>query len=338
MERTEFIQRGAHAVLHEGQAQPKDFYFILLPKVTMLAVNAAIEPLRIANQLTNSELYSWYTVSPGKQIVQGANLMRLLPDLALEDVPKDGTCFICSGVEPEETIDKSVTNWVRRRWSHGHPVGAICTGAFTLAKAGVLANRTFTLHWENQPAFCELFPDLEPSTQLLEVDGPLFTCSGGTASLDMMLQIIASQHGDTLACLVADMCIHNRPIEQNPAQRSKLPFLIGSRNPKLVAALNLMEHNLENPLPLAEVARRSGLSRRHMERLFKSYANLTPAMYYADLRLSRAYALLSGTNLSVTEISAATGFSSTNTLSKRFRKKYGLSPHQFIRSWKIGPG
>ncbi|NOD77608.1 MULTISPECIES: GlxA family transcriptional regulator [unclassified Ruegeria] len=336
MERSEFVQKGAHAILHGFQAKPVEFYFVLLPKVTMLAVNAAIEPLRIANQLTNSELYRWYTVSPGKQVVQGANLMRLLPDLSLEDVPNDGTCFICSGVEPEETIDKSVTNWVRRRWSHGHPVGAICTGAFTLARAGVLRNRKFTLHWENQPAFREVFPDLAPSPNLLEVDGPLYTCSGGTASLDMMLHAIANQHGNELASLVAEMCIHNRPGELNPTQRTMRSALIGSRNPKLAAAITLMENNIEAPLSLPEIADQAGLSRRQMERLFASHANQSPAMFYADLRLSHAYALLSGTSLSVAEISAATGFESASSLSKRFRRKYGLSPHQFTRSWKMG--
>lgn len=334
MSRSDFVQKGSVAHLDQTWAETQDFYFILLPKVTMLAVNAAIEVLRIANQLTGQELYRWYTATVDGAPVQGSNLMRLAPDLALADVPETGTAFICAGVEPETTLDTTVTGWIRRRKAHGGALGGLCTGAFSLAKAGVLEGRSFTLHWENQAVFGELFPDLHPSDSLVERDGGLETCGGGTAALDLMLALVAERNGDELAGHVADMCLHNRPTDLATRQRSSASATLGNRNTKLQAAIALMEDNIEAPLELDEIADRAGLSRRHMERLFAEYAQRTPSAYYSEIRLQRAYALLSGTNMTATEVCFATGFNNSNTFSKRFRGRYGVAPHIFRRSWQ----
>lgn len=334
MTQSEFVQKGAVAHLETAWAEPQTFYFVLLPKVTMLAVNAAIEVLRIANQLTGKELYRWYTATPDGNAVQGSNLMRLAPDLALADIPEAGTAFICAGVEPETTLNTAITGWIRRRKAHGGALGGLCTGAFSLAKAGVLDGRRFTLHWENQAVFAELFPDLQPSDCLVERDGGLDTCGGGTAALDLMLALVAERNGDELAGHVADMCLHKRPTDLATRQRSSASATLGNRNTKLQAAIALMEANIEAPLELDEIADQAGLSRRHMERLFAEYAQRTPSAYYSEIRLQRAYALLSGTNMTATEVCFATGFNNSNTFSKRFRGRYGVAPHIFRRSWQ----
>lgn len=315
---------------------PKSYYFLLLPNLTMLAFSAAIEPLRIANQVTKTELYRWYTMSEDGAPVRCSNNVMITPDMSVQGLPKKANLFVCSGTEPDASVSQKIINWLNQQKAHGSTIGGICTGAFALAKAGFLKNRRFTLHWENQPAFLELFPDLAPTANIFENDKGLLTCGGGMAATDMMLDQIESEHGKDLALIVADMCIHSRSHHGNVQQKSSVSSVLGSRNPRLIKAVEFLHDNLEEPVEMSELAQHAGFSIRQLERLFKRYLNATPYQFYVSIRLSRAHALLAETNLSITEIAMATGFSNTSQFSRNFRRQYGVSPHEFKKSWSSG--
>src|SRR3546814_1165314 len=104
-----------------------------------------------------------------------------------------------------------------------------------------------TIHWENLASFCEDFPDIEVTSELFEIDRNRFTCSGGTATIDMMLNVIARQHGHELAASVADQFMHERIRDQHDRQRISLPARLGVRHPKPLAVIASMEQNLEEP-------------------------------------------------------------------------------------------
>lgn len=333
MTRDQFVQKGASATLalsYDGP--PQDFRFLLLPKATMLAVAAAIEPLRIANQLTKQTLFTWHTMTENGAPVTCSNGLRITPDQALSPLPSDAFGFVCAGVEPEKTCSPAVLGWLRREHRHGRSLGGICTGAFALARAGLLDGRRFTLHWENQPGFIETFPSLTPSPNIYELDGRITTCGGGNTAIDMMLALIEKQHGANLAIMVADMCIHMRSGSKSP-QRAAHSVAIGSRNKALIKAIELMEAELEEPLTNDDLCSRLDISRRQLERLFKRYLGQGPMAFYLELRISRAFTYLNETNMTVAEIAAATGFSNTSHLSRQFRARYGTSPHSFRKAW-----
>jgi len=326
---SEFVPKGAVSFAVDKEVEPRDFDFVLLPKLTMLALSAAIEPLRIANQISQKELYRWRTMTRDGTPVRCSNNLAIVPDCALTTPERQTRVFICAGIEPSETLDLKLSHWVSRQAAFGVPVGAICTGAFTLAKAGLLTDRTFTLHWENQPAFLETFPNLVPSPNLFEVDGDLMTAAGGSASTDLMLNVIEDDFGPEFALVVSDMCLHGRSHSDTVPQKTAQSAVIGSRNKHLISAMRLMQSNLEDPLTVEDIADQTGISKRQLERSFRAHANMSPRRYYADLRLSRAYALLSETDLSIAEISAATGFGGTSTFSRAFRQKFNTSPNRF---------
>lgn len=333
MNRDPFVPKGASANLTVPfEGPPQKFCFLLLPKATMLAVAAAIEPLRIANQLAKKPLYTWHTMTEDGQPVTCSNGLRITPDKALSPLPEGAFGFVCAGVEPDKSYSGTVLSWLRREYRFGRSLGGICTGAFALAEAGLLEGRKFTLHWENQPGFAEHFSTLAPSPNIFEMDGRITTCGGGNASIDMMLALIEKQHGPELAIMVADMCIHMRSGTRAP-QRSAQSVAVGSRNPVLLQAMAVMETELEDPLSSPQLCARLGISRRQLERLFNRYLGQGPMAYYLDLRVSRAFAYLNDTNMTVAEIAAATGFANTSHLSRQFRAKYGTSPHSFRKAW-----
>ena len=333
MQSRSFIPKGAASFRVDYSGPPRDIYFLLLPKLTMLAFSAAVEPLRVANQITNKELYRWFVMTENGTPVRCSNGIALVPDSGLENVPRGATAFVCSGIEPAESVTQRVTAWLNRQRAFGTQVGGICSGAFALAEAGLLVGRTFTLHWENQPAFVESFIGLEPSGRLYENDRGLMTCGGGNAATDMMLDRIERDHGKDLAVIVADMCIHFRSNTREVEQKSAHSKALSSRNPHLIAAIRLMSENLEIPLGMAEISDAADISRRQLERLFTRYVGQTPAQFYLDLRVARAHALLNETAMSIGEIAVATGFNSTSQLALRFRRRYGKSPGAFRKSW-----
>ena len=332
MDTRSFIPRGAATLSVAYDGPPHDYHFLLLPRLTLLAFTSAIEPLRVANQVSGKALYRWFVMTGDGLPVQCSCGVTITPDSPMADLPTGARAFVCAGVSPGETTHPRVLRWIARQRAHGVQFGGICTGAFALARSGLLDGRRFTLHWENQPAFREMFPDLEPSGRLYETDGGLHTCGGGSAATDMMLDVIERDHGTALALIVSDMCLHRRAGAENMAQRPVYAAALGSHNPGLIAATELMSRHIEDPLAVSQIAAKVGLSRRQLERHFRRYLSMTPARFYLDLRLGRAHALLTDTGLSVGEIAAATGFASASQLSGHFRKRHGAAPSAYRRA------
>jgi transcriptional regulator GlxA family with amidase domain len=207
-------------------------------------------------------------------------------------------------------------------------MGAVCTGAHVLAKAGLLDGKRCTIHWENQAAFAEEFPETELSNLLYCTDGDVFTCAGGTAAADMMLQLISEDHGGDLAALVADAMIHTQVRSDHDEQRLSVPARIGVRHPKLVTIIQTMEQNTEEPISPSELARNVNMSTRQLERLFRRYLNRSPKRYYMELRLEKARNLLLQTDMSVINVALACGFTSPSHFSKCYRNHFHRTPYR----------
>ena len=117
---------------------------------------------------------------------------------------------------------------------------------------------------------------------------------------------------------------------RTPGERQRLPLQtrIGIDNPVLIEMIAQMEAGIAEPVPLASLCAQSRLSRRQVERLFRQEMGLSPARYYVEMRLERAYLLLSHSSLSMIEIAIACGFGSPSHFSRTYRSHYGCTPQQ----------
>ena len=307
---------------------PQSFAFVMVPEFTMMPVTAAIEPLRLANRMSEKALYKWTMHSVDGKPVAASNGILAMVNGDLDTVPDNATVVVCAGLNVQRYADKRLIGWLRRVSRRGRCIGAVCTGAHILAEAGILDGYRCTIHWENLPGFTEDFPDIDATGGLFEIDRDRFTSAGGTTALDMMLTLIASQHGPDLAATVAETVLHSPIRHHSEHQRMSLPARIGARHPKLVGIIEKMEANLEDPFSPSVLAKQAGLSTRQLERLFRRYLDRSPKRYYLELRLKKARSLLLQTDMSVINVALACGFSSPSHFSKCYRAFYGRTPYR----------
>jgi transcriptional regulator GlxA family with amidase domain len=328
-EKTRFVSRGVAHVPFAPVSEPIFVSFVLLPKFTMLAFSAAIEPMRIANQLTGQALFHWQTLSEDGGPVTCSNGVPVIVDAAVARSDPKGFVLVCSGVEPESQGGVALGDWLRGQWRRGRTVGGLCTGAYALARAGILKGRRFTLHWENIQGFCETWPDLEPARQVFCIDDRIVTCAGGVAAADLMLKLIHDRFGAALSQEVMNMCLLTSRRVEADEQTTSVAAKLGTRNTRLIEAVSYMEARIEDAFDLDACATHLGISRRQIERLFNRYLGVTPVRYMNDLRLARGRALLAETEMKVTDVAMACGYASTSHFSKSFRSRFGVSPHRF---------
>lgn len=311
------------------------YVFLLLDRFTLVSFAAAIEPLRLANRLAGRTLYDWRLVGEqaGEQAAeQGAaacsNGARVMLDGGLADTARGDTVLVCGGLDIARAATRPVLAWLRREARRGTRIGALCTGAWVLAEAGLLHGRRCTIHWENQDGFAEKFPDATLIRTVFVEDGNRLTAAGGTAAIDLMLRQIARDHGQDLAGRVADQMIHTAIRSEQDDQRLAAPARIAARHPRLAQVLARMEAHIEDPISPALLAAEAGLSPRQLERLFARHLGRSPKRYYMELRLERARHLLVQTEMSMIEIALACGFASTAHFSKCYRATFGSTPYR----------
>ena len=304
------------------------FGFLIVPDFSMIAFTSAIEPLRLANRCSGKTLYGWRIFSPDGGPVTASNGVAIAADGSYADVGPMPAVVVCAGVDVQRFDHRDLISKLRTLAFYGVSIGAVCTGTYVLAKAGLLTGRKCTIHWENHDSFREEFADIDVTQELFEIDRNRFTCAGGTAAIDMMLSMITKQKGGEIAAQVTDQLIHHRMRDSNERQRMELRSRLGVAHPKLLAVVSEMEKSLEAPLSCSELAEDVGLSTRQLERLFRKYIGEAPTKYYLGLRLNRARFLLRQTSMPILTIGLACGFVSASHFSKCYSEHFGRTPSQ----------
>ncbi len=313
---------------HGDALAVRRFVFLLLDQFTMLSFAGAIEPLRIANRVNGSQVYAWALAGEGAVAATCSNGAAFQLDMGLDEVGRDDIVLVCGGVDIQAATTRPVLNWLRREARRGVTIGGLCTGSYTLARAGLLDGKKATIHWENQDSFLEEFEEVNLTKSVFVVDGNRMSTAGGTSSIDLMLKLIADDHGEDFANTVADQLIYSSIRTDQDTQRLSIPTRIGVRHPKLSGVIQMMEQNIEEPISPATLARDVGMSTRQLERLFRRYLNRSPKRYYMELRLQKARNLLMQTDMSVINVALACGFASPSHFSKCYRSHYNTTPYR----------
>jgi AraC family transcriptional regulator, glycine betaine-responsive activator len=306
--------------------EPMKIGFFLIPNFPMLAFSAALEPLRVANWVVGRALYSWHIFSIDGLPVQSSSGVPIPAEQSIDSVDHFPLMLVCAGIDGHVYNNKQAFAWMRRLARGGTILGGIGTAAFALARAGLLDGHRCTIHWEEAERLSQKFSAIEVADSLFEIDGNRMTCAGAVASLNMMLSLIERHHGKRLAGDIADELLQHDVRSGDQPQRVALSLRTRTSDPRLLAAVEAMEDNLEDPLPFSGICGRSGLSPRHLQRRFSETFGCTLTDFYRELRLRHARKLLMHDSKSILDVAIATGFKSGSHFTRRYRARYGRVP------------
>ncbi|CAN7448116.1 GlxA family transcriptional regulator [Phenylobacterium sp. LjRoot225] len=305
---------------------PRTLGLLLVDGFALLSYAAVVEPFRAANNLAGAELYSWTHVCVGGEAARASNGAAILADAKVGEALDCDLLFVFAGGDPTTFDDPATFAWLRQMAGRGVGLAGVSGGPYLLARAGLLEGRRATIHWEHAAAFREDFPGLALEDGLYVIDGRRMTCAGGTAGLDLAIELIERDQGHALAGRVGEWFIRTESRRAERSQRLSLRDRYGVRHDGTLRALAAMEAAVEDPHSRDELAARAGVSVRQLERLFRTHLKSTVAGIYLRIRLEQASQLLRTTGLSVTDVAIACGFSNGSHFARVFRRAFGHAP------------
>ncbi|MGV9267297.1 GlxA family transcriptional regulator [Kitasatospora sp. NPDC003701] len=220
----------------------------------------------------------------------------------------------------------------------GALVAGHCVGAFALAAAGLLDGRRATTHWRFAALLAERHPEIAVEADALYIDeGRIATGAGAAAGFDLCLHLLRREHGAATANAIARDLVLPSHRDGGQAQYLATPVPEDCQDERLADVLAWARAHLDRPLPVAELARRSLMSRRSFARRFTAATGTTPHAWLLGLRLSSAEELLETTELPVEEIARRVGFGSAAVLRAQFVRRRGVPPRSYRRSFSRTP-
>ncbi|WP_447002808.1 GlxA family transcriptional regulator [Saccharothrix isguenensis] len=227
----------------------------------------------------------------------------------------------------EAARDAELLHHVRRVADGARRVASVCTGAFVLARAGLLDGVRATTHW----AYCDRLADEHPSVRVVPdaifvQDGRVATSAGVTAGIDLALALVERDHDAALARLVARWMV---VFLQRPGGQSQ--FSVRSRvrpvrEPGLRAVLDAISDDPAAGWTVEEMARRAAMSARHFARVFPRRVGVPPARYVEQVRVEAAAGLLESGDEGLDVVARRTGFGSAETMRRAFLRVLGVTP------------
>ena len=291
-------------------------------------------PLEIFGRVRDAEGKACYDVRVcgATQAVQSEHVNLKVP-WGLSSVARAGT-VIAPGIDDlERPIPAEIFRALRSASKRGARLASICTGAFVLARAGLLDGLRATTHWMAAGELARRHPQTQVDADMLYVDnGRVLTSAGASAGMDLCLYIVRRDHGASVAGRVAKAAV--MPLERSGGQAQfiehKAPECTESMGPLLL----WMERNLGQNLSLSIVARHARTSTRTLSRRFREQVGMTPAQWLGKARVRRVQHLLETTRLSIERIAVEAGFGSASVLREHFGSVVGVSPTAYRQSFR----
>ncbi|MEX0345369.1 MAG: GlxA family transcriptional regulator [Rhizobiaceae bacterium] len=309
-----------------ASAEPLDVTFLVMSGLSISCVSSAVDPLRAANRVTGRTVFSWrFVSSDGKPAMTTCGLPIAVSGKFDADVGGD-MLIVIAGFDTADQATQALLSRVSRTARRVSLTGGIEAGSWVLARAGLLAGRRATTHWEDFEDFASANPEVDVLQDRYVIDGNIFTTGGASPTFDLMTHLIRARLGVATALDVASVFIYEEGKEATDTQPLVAIGPADRYDPRFAAAVRLMESRIDRPLTTAAIARRLKISVRSLENLFQAAISETPGAYYLRLRLSIARRMVTDTRTAFSEIAERSGFSSPSSFSRAFAKHYGSPP------------
>jgi transcriptional regulator GlxA family with amidase domain len=321
--------------MFEAADQPLDIDILAFPETTVLLLASVFEPLRAANRISGQTLYRWRLFSPDGAPVETTAHIGIPVDGAFAPDREDRPLFLVSSYNWRRNNTPQMKMALSRTARHRSMIAGVESGTWLMAEASLLDGHRVTVHWEDQEEFAGRYPQINVVKERFVIDRKRMTSGGSVPTMDMMLEIIRRRQGYSMALEVSRAFLY----ERDTGGRDLLPSSGGGPaglDKRLGQAVRLMEETVDQPLPLERLARRTGISTRHLQSLFNESFGVPPHVHYLALRLNAARRKVIESRASFADIAAATGFNSASAFSRSYRAQFRESPSETRKRLRVG--
>jgi transcriptional regulator GlxA family with amidase domain len=294
----------------------------------MMSVAATLDPMRAANRIAGNDVFKWKLLTLDGRPVTLTCGLPISPDAKFGDAVSDDVLIIIAGFDSEIHARRDTVTKLVKLAPVFKAIGSVEAGSLLMARAGLLNGHRATTHWEDLEDFAGNYPKIDVIPDRYVVDGRYFTSGGASPTIDMMLHLIRTRKGMTLAMEVASAFIYEDTQTATNAQNFVSVGRLGISEPKIAAAIKIMQNQLDEPVPIEQIARSVKISVRGLEMLFGRALQTSPGKFYRHMRLQASRRMIIDTRLSIQQIAVRTGFGSSSAFSRAFKLHFGESPIQ----------
>jgi transcriptional regulator GlxA family with amidase domain len=275
-------------------------------------------------------------VAQSSELINGVDrksesaLNKTLQGTDLTDAPTD-TLVVVGGRGTRAALrDSRYPQWIARAATSSRRTASVCTGAFLLAEAGLLDGRRATTHWNSCARLAARYPAVTIDPEPIFVrDGPIWTSAGVTAGIDLALALVEADHDAELARTIARQLV---VFVQRPGGQTQFSTQLAAQHPSREPLRGLQSFIAEHPdadLSVPALASLAGLSERHLTRVFREQTGASPAAHVEAVRVETARRLLETTTDSLDRVARASGFGTTATMHRAFRRTVHVTPGEY---------
>jgi transcriptional regulator GlxA family with amidase domain len=310
--------------------RPLEIDILAFPETTVLLLASVFEPLRAANRVAGQTLYSWRLFSPDGKPVETTAHIDIPVHGAFRPGKDENPLFVVSSYNWRRNNTPAMKMALSRTARHRSMIAGIESGTWLMAEASLIDGHQVSIHWEDRDEFAGRYPQINVVKERFVVDRKRMTSGGSLPTIDMMLEIIRRRQGYSLALEVSRAFLY----ERDSSSRELFPSPSGGpgrMDRRLEHAVRLMQETVDQPFSLERLARRTGISARHLQSLFNESFGVSPHVHYLALRLNTARRKVIESRASFADIAASTGFNSASAFSRSYRAQFRESPSETRR-------
>jgi transcriptional regulator GlxA family with amidase domain len=310
---------------------PRRVAMLIYPGVAPLDVAGPLQVFGVANFLSQRKRYDVVTLAPSDAAVPTPLGFAFMPTCAMTALPLPvDTLLVSGGGGPNAGCEPAILDWLKHATPQARRFGSICTGAFALGAAGLIAGKRVTTHWAFGAELARRHPSAIVDDDCIFIrDGNLYTSAGISAGIDLALALVEEDHGRDLALAVARYLVLFLKRSGGQAQFSTQLAAQFSSVPAIQKIQHWCHDHLDGDLRVAALAKQAAMSTRSFIRIFHEDTGRTPAEFVESARLQAACRLLGDTDLTVKMIASRCGIGSAASLRRIFMRRLGESPAQY---------
>jgi transcriptional regulator GlxA family with amidase domain len=309
---------------------------VVFPDIQLLDLVGPLEVFSMANRFSDSEVSEYVTevVSPDGSVIRASSGLEIGANRAIGACcgPIDTLVVVGGQGVAQAIVDDRLVAWIRSAAQRSRRVTSVCSGAFLLARSGLLDGRRATTHWAMCARLAQRFPEVTVDPDPIFIrDGNVWTSAGVTAGMDLALALVEDDLGPERAREIARYLVL---FVQRSGGQSQFSAQLAAQRPErdtLVQLASWIADHLGDDLSVPVMAARTSMSVRNFSRRFAQEFGSTPAAYVEAVRVEAGRRLLETTRRGLTDIARDCGFGTVETMHRSFQRTVRVTPGQYRR-------